>query len=137
VTGTSVHGKSNQPATPTDDAGSDPGNFGGSAGDGGSGGSGNSGSAGQGSGGQRRRVRGRLARPCVHHDGPVSRYPPRHCTPCVNGTTLCPNNECIQGSCVLIEPTCAPPIPCDTDNQCPITSAICNVCADGSYACPH
>jgi len=148
--GTSVLGKSNQSATPHDDAGSDPGT-GGISGDGGSAGSGdggsagnggdgsggsNSGSSGSGSGGGGED--GSPGPACTTTNQCIIFFP--NCSPCDDGTTRCPHYECIQGSCVIVEPPeppCAPPIHCDTANECPITDATCDVCADGSQSCPH
>jgi hypothetical protein len=74
----------------------------------------------------------------------ASTRPPLRCGPVLDPTTgatsvgTCPPNEkCCNGGCVIDTALCvAPPPQCVADSDCPQPGAPCQICADGSTACP-
>jgi hypothetical protein len=57
------------------------------------------------------------------------------CQMCSDGSTACPNVECLMGQCVTSYPTC-PGQACMTAEECPVSDAPCTMCADGTTVCP-
>jgi hypothetical protein len=57
------------------------------------------------------------------------------CQMCADGTTACPEVECLMGQCVTSYPTC-PGQACMTAEECPVSDAPCTMCADGTTVCP-
>lgn len=56
-------------------------------------------------------------------------------TPCPDGSSAQTRYECIDGQCSYVFPGC--PGACRTDAECPLSEAPCQLCSDGSSACPY
>jgi len=55
------------------------------------------------------------------------------CLQCPDGSSVCPQVECVRGTCVMVPGVCPE---CGQDADCPVPPLECGTCADGTMSCP-